>query len=118
MIKMCGAQVVVLSSILQHVIDGRKQRGRHGTDGFLWPAAAAQAVELSLVVAVLLSLGGPGTLHEHGLQPRRSFAEPGAFALAGALILSRAKPGPGDEMTGAREAAHVAADLRQDRRGS
>src|SRR5580700_12325944 len=82
---------------------------------FLRTASGLQSIELRPVVAVFLPLGGPGALNEHGLQPGRTLAQAAAFAFARALVLSGTQPRPGDEMTGGRKAAHVAADLRNDR---
>src|ERR1700736_6425152 len=71
-------------------------------------------MELGSVVAVLLALGRPGALDEHGLEPGSAFAQGRGPALAGALVLAGAQTGPSDEVSGAERAAHVAADFRQD----
>src|SRR6516225_3774629 len=71
-------------------------------------------MKLRAVVAVLGAFGGPGALYEHGLQPRRPAAQAGRFPLAGTLVLSGTQPGPGDQVSGGRKAAHVAADLGED----
>src|SRR4029077_14297303 len=43
--------------------------------------------------------------------PGSPFAQARGSPLAGALVLAWAQPGPGDQMSSGREAAHVAADL-------
>ena len=77
-------------------------------------AAGAQAMELGLQIAQLLAGGGGSALHEGSLEPRGSLAHAGGAAFARALIVFRAQAGPGDEVAGGREAAHVAADLGKD----
>jgi hypothetical protein len=81
-------------------------------------------MELGTVVAVLLALGRPGALDEHGLEPGRAAAQAHGLGLAvglqptgltrGALVLTRAKTGPGEEVSGSGNAAHLAADFGQD----
>jgi hypothetical protein len=71
-------------------------------------------MKLGLEVAGFLAGGGPGALDEGGLEPRRSFAHPGGTPLAGALVVLWAQAGPGDQVSGGREAAHVAADFGED----
>src|SRR6185437_15234620 len=56
-----------------------------------------------------------GTLYEHGLQPGGATTQAGGFSFAGTLVLAGAQPGPGDQMSGSREAAHITADLGEDR---
>src|SRR5215831_4352208 len=88
-----------------------RERSSNSADRLLRPAPATQAMELR---AVLGAFGGPGTLHEHGLEPRSALAQARRFAFAGTLVLAGAQPGPGDEVSRSRKAAHVAADLGQD----
>src|SRR5215469_12005585 len=71
-------------------------------------------MELRLQVAGLFAGGGPGALDESGFEPGGGFAHAGRAPLAGTLIVSRAQAGPGDQVPGGREAAHVAADLGED----
>ena len=62
-----------------------------------------------------LAGGGPSALHESGLESRRPFARPGGAPLAvglqptgltrGTLVVLRAQAGPGDQVSGGREAA-------------
>src|SRR5437660_2225282 len=52
-VEMVGTEILVDGSVLEHVVDGGENGGGDGTDGFLWPAAAAQAQVLSLVIASL-----------------------------------------------------------------
>src|SRR5271156_6221318 len=71
-------------------------------------------MKLGLEIAGLLAGGGPGALHQSGLEPGCSLTHPGGTPLAGTLVVLRAQAGPGDQVSGGREAAHVAADFGQD----
>ena len=113
-IKVGAAEVVVLDAVFEDVVDGGEDRCGNGADGFLRSTLALQPEELGSVVAVFLALGGPGALHQHGLEPGGSLAQARRFALAGAFVLPRTQPGPGDEVPGGWKAAHVAADLGHD----
>src|SRR5882757_6163520 len=97
-IEVGTAEVVVFGAMLEHVIDRDENRCGDGANGFLRPAPGLESEELSSVVAVFSALGGPGTLHEHGFEPGRPLAQTRGLALAGAFVLPRAQPGPGDEM--------------------
>ena len=88
-VKVVGAKVAMRRAGLHHVIDGGEDRSSNSADRLLRPAPAAQAMELRAVVAVLGAFGGPGTLHEHGLEPRSAFAQARRFAFAGTLVLGR-----------------------------
>src|SRR3954462_536499 len=113
-VEVVGAEVRVDGAVLQHVVGRGQDRGRHRARRLPRPAAAAHAVVLGLQVARLLAAGRPGALDEGGPQPRRALAQPGGPALAGALVVPRAQPGPGDEVPGGREAARAEADLGHD----
>src|SRR5580658_6505351 len=63
-VEMRGAQVLVLSAVLQHVVNRGQQRSRHRADRLLWSAPAGQALKQRLEVTVFLVLGRPGALHE------------------------------------------------------
>src|SRR3954447_7399478 len=108
---MVWAKILIEAAVAKHVIGGGRDGGCYGADGLLGSAAVAQALELSLKVTALFAGAGPGALHQRGLEPRRPFAQAGGAALAGALVVAGAEPGPGDQMPLAREGAHVGADL-------
>src|SRR6201982_3228092 len=113
-VEVVGAKIAVRRAGSHHVVDGGKDRSSNSADRLLRPAPAAQAMKLRAVVAVLGAFGSPGTLHEHGLEPRSAFAQARRFPFAGTLVLAGAQPGPGDEVSSSRKAAHGAADLGQD----
>src|SRR5271165_6941568 len=110
---MAGAKVAVIGSVLEHMVDGGEERCGDGANGFLRTALGLKPKELRLVVAVVLSLGRPGALHEHSLQPWSALAKASAFPLAGAFVLAGTHSGPGYQMARGLEAAHVGADLRK-----
>lgn len=83
-------------------------------DGLLGTAAVAQALEPGLEVALLLARGGPGARDGGGLEPGGRPSSGSGAALAHALVIPRAQPGPGDRVAGGGRAAHVGADLGED----
>ena len=94
---------------------GRRQQGRRdGDHGLLGTPAGAQAGELRAGIALAHPAGGPGGLHEHRLEPRSAVAEAGRAPLAGAFVHLRTQPGPGNQVSGGREAGHVQANLRNE----
>src|SRR4051812_15447400 len=112
--KMVWAKILIEGAVAKHVIGGGQDGGCYGADGLLGSAAVAQALELSLKVAALFAGAGPSALDQRGLEPRRALAQPGGAALAGALVVARAEPSPGDQVAGGREAVHVDANLGDD----
>ena len=115
-IEVVGAEILMRRAVAQHVVDGGKNGGGDGADRLLRAAPAFQPMELGRVVAVLLAFGSPRALHQHGLQPGRAFAQARGLTLAGIFVLAWAQSGPGNQVPGGREAAHVATDLGEDRR--
>jgi len=107
-------EVLVEGAIAQHVVGGGEDGGCDGADGLLGSTAVAQALELGLQVAGLLACGGPGALDQRRLEPGCSVAQAVGAALAGALVVARAQPGPGDQVACGGEPAHVGADLGDD----
>src|SRR3954464_15234209 len=79
-VEMVGAEILVLSTVREHVVDRGQHRRGYGTQRLLGATTAAQAIELSLKIAALLA--GCGALDEHGLEPRGAFAQAGRPALA------------------------------------
>src|SRR5437899_8998535 len=110
-VEMVGTEILVDGSVLEHVVDGGENGGGDGTDGFLWPAAAAQAQVLSLVIASLFVFGRLGTLNQGRLKPLRTFAQPVRSASPGALVVARTHASPRQQMSRGGEAAHVGANL-------
>ena len=87
-IEMIGTEILELGTVLEHVVDGREQRGSDRAGCFLWSASAAETIELGIKVAALFALRGPGTLDQKGLEPRVALAQPGGTALAGTLVVA------------------------------
>ena len=63
MVEVVSAEILVEGSRLEHMVGGSEQGGGYGSDSFFGAAAAAQAVVLSMEVAVLSAPGRSGTLH-------------------------------------------------------
>jgi hypothetical protein len=116
-IEMVRTEITVFRAVLEDVRDGGQDRCCDSADGFLWSAPALEPEELGSIVAGFLALGRPCALHQHGLEPGRALAQARRLAFAGAFVLAGTQSAPGDEMSGARETAHITADLRQDRGG-
>src|ERR1700751_6156434 len=113
-VEVSRVEVAIDFAADQHVISGSEDRGGKSPVRLLDAAAGAQAMELGLQIAQLLAGGGRSALHEGSLKPKGSLAHAGGAAFAGALIVFRAQSGPGDELPGVRERAHVATDLGKD----
>src|SRR5215212_12232606 len=111
-VEVVGPEVVVDGAVAQDVPDGGQDGGGDGADRLL--RAAALALELRPEIAVLPAAGGPGALHEGGLQPGRALAQAGGAALARALVVAGAEARPGEQVAGGGEAAHLGADLGDD----
>lgn len=86
---MVWTEVLVDGAIAQHMVNRREDRCRHGTDCLLGSSSVSEPLELGLVVAPLLSYGCLGTLHQHGLQPRRPLAQTFGASFAGTLVVAR-----------------------------
>jgi transposase len=116
-VEVGSAQIVPFGAVLEHVPCGREHGGGHGDDGLLGASSRSDAMELRLQVASLDSYGRPGGLHQRGLEPLAAAAQPGAAALAGALVVARTQAGPGQQVARRGKAAHVDADLGDQRVG-
>src|SRR6266446_9468783 len=113
-VEMVGTEILVDGSVFEHVVDGGENGGGDGTDGFLWPAAAAKAQVLSLVIASLFVFGRLSTLNHGRLEPLRTFAKPVRASSPGALVVAWTQASPGQQMSRGSEAAHVGASLGDD----
>src|SRR6266852_6136714 len=60
--KKIGAEVLVECAILQHVVGGSQQRGRHCDGSLFGSASSFEAEELCLIVGTLGACCAPGTL--------------------------------------------------------
>ena len=123
-VEVSGAEIAIELTADQHMVDGRQDRGGERPDRLFGAAAGARAVILRLEIAGLLAGGGSSALGEGGREPRGAFAHPSGSPLAvglpptgltrGAFVVLWAQAGPGDQVSGGREAAHVAADFGED----
>jgi hypothetical protein len=99
---------------LKHVVHGGEYGSGDSHDCLLCSAARLDAVELGAQIAALLVHSGPGGLDQCRLQPGRTFAQAIGATLARTLVVARTDAGPGDEMAGGGEAAHLEPDLGED----
>jgi hypothetical protein len=109
-----GPEVVIVLVVAQHVVGGGEHGGGHRDNGLHRPAALLEAQELGAQVPLAASHRGPGALNEHGLEPRRPFAEAGGAVLARTRVLARTQARLGNQVPHAGEAGHVRADLRDE----
>jgi hypothetical protein len=98
-IEMVRTEVLKLRAVLEHVVNGREQRGRNRTGRLLWTSAPAKAEELCIEVAAFPACSRLGTLDQQGLEPGGAFSQTGGTALAGTLIVAWTQPGPGQEVS-------------------
>jgi hypothetical protein len=70
---MVGTEILELRTVLEHVVDGREQRGRNRTGRLLCTSAPAKAEELCVEVAAFFACGRLSTLDQQGLEPGAPF---------------------------------------------
>src|SRR6516162_1379520 len=71
-----GAEVLVASTITQHVIDGCQDRRGNRNRCLLGAVARFETEELGLEIAVLLARCAPRSLHQYRLEPGCSLPNP------------------------------------------
>src|SRR4051794_9133403 len=76
-VEVVGPEVRVGGAVLEHVVGGGQDRGRHRAHRPLRPAAGAQAVVLGLQGAGLLAARPPRAPHPRGLLARGAPSPPG-----------------------------------------
>ncbi len=108
------SEVLIECAVLEHVIDGGDDGSRDSTGCLLRAATGANAMMLGSEIALLFARGGPGALDKSRFEPWIALAQTSGSTLAGALVVARTQGGPGDEVAGGREAAHVSADFGED----
>jgi hypothetical protein len=112
--EVIGAKVAIRQAVAEHMVSSSQYRSRDRQDGFLRAAPALEARELGVQVAVALAHSTPSSLHECGFQPRGARTGTRGQALSRTLVQTWTHSGPRQQVTGRREAAHVATDLRKD----
>src|SRR4051795_7147399 len=105
-----GAEVGVELAAGQQRVNDLQLRVRDGDDGTLMATSATDSPVLGLQVAVLAGRAQRG-LHQRGAQPRAALGRASVLAVARTFVVARAQPGPRGQVTAARKAAHVGADL-------
>src|SRR5215831_2450958 len=95
---MVAAEVLIHRAVLEHVVDGGKDRGDDGHDRLLGAAPGFEAIKLGLQVAAFLFYRSPGALRQRGLKPGSALTLTIGSTFAGALVIARTYASPGDEM--------------------
>jgi hypothetical protein len=106
-----AAEVAVGLAGREHVPVGDEDRVLDGAERAAVPDAGPQALVLGLQEAALGAGRGERGLGEGDREPLGSLAGAPGAAFASGLVVAGTAPGLGREMRGAREAAHVGADL-------
>jgi hypothetical protein len=110
-LKVIGPKIAIRRPALQHVVDRRQHGGRDRHDGFAGAPARFEPLEQRMQVAGLDPHRTPGALHQDSLEPWSAWPESIGAPLARTLVVLRAQPGPGDQVSGTGKAAHVQPNL-------
>lgn len=105
-----AAQVTVDFSGGEHVPVGDEHRVLDGAQGAAVADAGAQPSVEGLQVAAVGTGGRERGFFQGDAQPLGALAAAPRAALARRLVVARAASGPGGQVSGRREAAHVGAD--------
>src|SRR5437867_7179251 len=105
------AKLVVGRSRGKHVVGRDQDLASDGHGGAFMPAPGLEPEELVLQVASLLDRGGVGRLYKGGFQVNVPLTNPPTPTLAGTFVVARTDPGPGSQVVGAMENAHVGAEF-------
>jgi len=118
-LEVVAAEVAVGLAGGEHVPVGDQHRVFDGAERAAVTDARLEALVLGGEVGALAARRGQGGFLERDPEPLGAFAGPSGAALAGRLVVAGAASGPGGEVPGGREDAHVDADLSDhDFRGS
>src|SRR2546421_2254826 len=88
-----------------------------GDRGLFGPSSAGNAAELGMEVCGAGPYAGPSNLTHDRAQPDIAVVHGCLHALSSALLVAWAESCPRRQVPRTREAAHICADLSQDRRG-
>ena len=105
------AEVLVASTITQHVIDGCQDRRGNRDRCLLGAVARFETEELGLEIAVLLARCAPRSCTSTGLNQGAPFLIRIERRLPTLSSRARNESRPGEKMAGARELTHVDPDL-------
>ncbi len=106
-----AAEVAVGLAGFEHVPVGDEHRVLHGAERAAVAGAGPQALVLGLEVAAFGAGRGERGFLQRDPEELAALASPPGAAFAGGLVGAGAAPGPGGEVSGAGEGAHVGADL-------
>src|SRR6266487_91078 len=108
--EVVAAQILVVALVGEQMPGDDQDRVADRDRGALFAEAAGQPPELGRQVGVAGVAGGPGALDEDLAEPAVAFGGPARVALASADVVAGAQAGPGGQVPGGWEHAHVDAD--------
>src|SRR5579875_2942616 len=112
--EVVAAEVVVDLAGGEHVPAGADDRVLDGADGAAVPELGLLATVEGLEVAAVGADRGERRVLERVVEPLAPFTGPAGATLAGGLVVAGTLPGPGRQVAGRREHAHIEADLGDD----
>src|SRR5215468_8778718 len=92
---MLRAEILVLGSIFEHVVDGDQEGAGDGDDGSLFPSPRGQPAVEGAEIAVRFPGDAPGGFHQAGPQPGIALSRPARAPFPGRLVVAGADLGPG-----------------------
>ena len=113
--EVVAAEVLVGDVVAEDVVDRDQDRVGDRDDRLVVPLAALDPLVLGAEVGVLGVGGGVGGLDQHGAQVLVGLAGAAGAALAGGLVVAETDRRPAGGMPVRGEAAHVRAELGEDR---
>ena len=113
--KVVAAEVVLVDVVGQHVPGCCENRMLNGDNGFGLTKSGRESSVTCTKLGVVLGAGcGHGGGAQGSAQPPVAVTGLARFAFPGGLVMSGADAGPGGQMPGGAEAAHVGAGLGDD----
>src|SRR5262245_9715003 len=116
-IEVAAAQLAIRLAVAEHVVGDDEDAVGDRDDCLLVAAPPDEPAVLRREVAVPCANGAAGALDERRAQRAVGEAGAAAQALAGTLVIARAEARPGGRMARGGKAAHVTAELGDDRLG-
>src|SRR5713226_700811 len=121
LIPVCGAEILEMGPVAEHVVDGDENGVGHCHRGFARAPATGEAAVASCEEVGVSPAGADGAkrrLDQGAPKPGIAEAGRGVVTLAAALVVTRADTSPRGEVLWAGEASHVGSGLSKDLLGS
>src|SRR5438270_5629289 len=116
-VEVVPAQLLVGCLPHEQIVDTAENTVPDRNRRLLLPQPGDQAMILGGEIAVRLAGRGLARFDQRGAQPHAALARLALLPFAGTLVVARTHPRPRVQMLGAREAAQVGADLREQHLG-